>query len=306
MKMARLSGAVCACLLGTSITASHGAIGPPSLGSPDQFVVEDGSLTLSISAAPNKTDGSEFITLTVSNIDTTWGVDTFTSGGTYNALTGVWTLTAPAGASISGGPTFTPPANSDADLGSLVATVVSTKSATGETASTTDNFTVLTDAVADASLITANDVSGFANAPIGLDVTASLTDLDGSEEITKYIFSDLLSGSTFSTGTDLGGGLWEITAAELTGLSLFAPTDYTGSFDLMAKVISEEVNLSGFDIDSFNNVCDGTGIVSGYPAAVCSTDTFTVTVSTVPVPPAVWLFVSGILGLIGLGRRNTS
>jgi hypothetical protein len=276
----------------------------PSVASPDQFVFEDSSINLSLGASPNLTDGSEFIQVTLSNIDTSWTVDTSTSGGTYNVATGVWSITLPAGDTLSGGPTFTPPSNSDADMqGNLTATVVSTNTSTGETAIATDNFIIFTDAVADGTLITANDIFGFQNSLIALDLMGSLIDIDGSEEITGYEFSGLLSGSSLSAGTDLGGGLWSITAGELTGLSLLAPTDYLGSFDMTAKAIGGEVNISDAEIIFSNNICSSYGGFGG-TTGVCGTDTFSVNVSTVPVPAAIWLFGSGLVGLIGFARQK--
>lgn len=55
------------------------------------------------------------------------------------------------------------------------------------------------------------------------------------------------------------------------------------------------------------DVCTG---VSGYPMQVGpfpdQNPTFNGTVSAVPVPTAVWLFGSGLLGLLGVARRKTA
>ncbi len=52
--------------------------------------------------------------------------------------------------------------------------------------------------------------------------------------------------------------------------------------------------------------------VGGFSSAITFTEQFpnfigtTVTISEVPVPAAVWLFGSGLLGLIGIARRRTA
>ena len=58
-----------------------------------------------------------------------------------------------------------------------------------------------------------------------LDITATLTDTDGSESIQEITVSNLPSGATLSSGTNNGDGSWSLTADQLDGLTLTIPQD---------------------------------------------------------------------------------
>ena len=63
-----------------------------------------------------------FLTVTLTGIDSTWTVTAGVNNGTYNAATGTWTITMPAGQNYTGGLTFMPPADSDVDMTGLTLT----------------------------------------------------------------------------------------------------------------------------------------------------------------------------------------
>ncbi|HRC25817.1 MAG TPA: hypothetical protein PKX87_00105, partial [Alphaproteobacteria bacterium] len=87
--------------------------------------------------------GHEVLTVTVTGINPAWTI--LNADGTYDPATGTWTITMPAGANYTGGLTFKPPANSDADLSGLTATAQAFEPETGTSANATDSFTVTTD-----------------------------------------------------------------------------------------------------------------------------------------------------------------
>ena len=224
----------------------------------DAFVKEDGSVQLAFQAGLNDTDGSEQLTVSISGIDPTWAVDTTASGGTFDAATGVWTLTLPAGEVLfEGGPTFSPPADSDADLTGLTVTATATELSNGDTASASDTASIFTDAVIDAPVLTANDVTGDEDNPIDLDIATATGETtganDGSEEITNITISGVPAGASLSAGTDLGGGQYELTSADLIGLQLNPPANFNGTINLSVSVTSTEVNLSGDEQDFTDN-----------------------------------------------------
>src|SRR4029453_11908216 len=67
--------------------------------------------------------------------------------------------------------------------------------------------------------ITLSQQNGFVeNQPINLTgvIAASLVDTDGSETLTIQI-SGVPAGATLSAGTNLGGGVWSLTSAQLAG-----------------------------------------------------------------------------------------
>lgn len=68
-----------------------------------------------------------------------------------------------------------------------------------------------------------------------LAIAASLSDVDGSEALTSITVSGLPAGATLSSGTDLGGGSYALTASELTGLMLTTPVA-AGNYQLSVTV----------------------------------------------------------------------
>jgi len=81
------------------------------------------------------------------------------------------------------------------------------------------------------------------NITIPISLLASLVDQDGSETLDIRI-SNVASGLSFNAGTNLGGGVWSFTQAQLTGLRLQGPAswaqDLTGSNQLVITVTSRE------------------------------------------------------------------
>ena len=65
--------------------------------------------------------------------------------------------------------------------------------------------------------LTTSDVSGQQNAPIDLDINASIPDQDGSETL-SIIISGVPAGVTLSAGTDNGDGSYTLTVDQLSGL----------------------------------------------------------------------------------------
>ncbi|MCG3188443.1 MAG: hypothetical protein LKCHEGNO_00433 [Burkholderiaceae bacterium] len=83
------------------------------------------------------------------------------------------------------------------------------------------------------------DGSVVYGAPVDLPMLANLADNDGSEALTVTI-SGLASGAAFSAGTDLGGGTWSFTKAELSGLLLLPADGYAGTMNLTITATSTE------------------------------------------------------------------
>jgi len=145
------------------------------------------------------------IRVSISGIPSNWTVNP--NGGTYSG--GVWTLTHTPGTTFySGGPTLTPPADSDVDLNGLVATASIVDLNTNTILqSTSRTFNIIVDAVADDPALTAVDVAVAAGAVAPLTLTSGLTDQDGSEVMNDIKLMGVPSGFTLSAGTDLGGGV---------------------------------------------------------------------------------------------------
>lgn len=83
---------------------------------------------------------------------------------------------------------------------------------------------------------------GTGGTSVGFPVNTRLVDTDGSESLSVRI-SNVPTGLTFSAGTNLGGGVWQFTAAELPLLMLNLPGSYsTNASNLTVQVTATEVN----------------------------------------------------------------
>lgn len=228
---------------------------PPTItvnnGTDDVQVKEDGSVFVPIVATLDPTLPGQILTVTVTGIDSGWTIAS--NNGVYNPATGTWTITMPAGQNYNGGLTFAPPANSDVDLSGLRATATATEPVTGLTASSNDDFRIITDAVIDTPNLTAQNTSGSDNGPIGLTIRTSVGDTDGSETITKVVITGVPADASLSAGTKLPDGSWELTTAQLNGLKLNPPRGFDGEIKLKVTTHAAETNLSGGEYDLTDN-----------------------------------------------------
>src|SRR5690606_393936 len=72
-----------------------------------------------------------------------------------------------------------------------------------------------------------------------LNVATALVDQDGSETLEVRI-SGLPSGLSFNQGTDLTGGVWSFTPAQLSGLQVLGPTTWSQDLALTVTAIAQE------------------------------------------------------------------
>jgi hypothetical protein len=188
---------------------------------------EDTAIALDIAAALTDTDGSEVLSVTISDIP----AGATLSAGTVNG-DGSVTLTAAQLAGL----TITPAADSDADF---TLTVAATSTDGTDTATTTASLPVTVDAVADTPELTVQAASGDEDTAIALDIAAALTDTDGSEVLSITI-SDIPAGATLSAGTVNGDGSVTLTPAELTGLTITPAADSDADFTLTIAAMSTD------------------------------------------------------------------
>ena len=75
--------------------------------------------------------------------------------------------------------------------------------------------------------------------PVEFPISTALIDTDGSETLSVSV-AGVPAGAAFSAGTNLGGGIWTFTPAQLTGL-IFLPADgYTGTINLTVTSTATE------------------------------------------------------------------
>lgn len=191
--------------------------------------LEDTAIPLDISSALTDTDGSESLSITISGMP---------EGAVLNRGTdnndGTWTLTAEDLAGL----TITPPADSN-DKIKLKVTATSTEMSSGDTASKTKDLTVEVTGVADAATLEISDGDGRAGTPVPLNISAALTDTDGSETLTVTI-SDLPDGAVLNNGKQNGDGSWTLKADDLEGLTITVPAAYEGLASLQVSASTTE------------------------------------------------------------------
>jgi Ca2+-binding RTX toxin-like protein len=77
--------------------------------------------------------------------------------------------------------------------------------------------------------------------PIEFPMNAGLVDTDGSESLSVTV-SGVPAGAAFSAGTNLGGGVWGFSAAQMQGLTLLPAHGYTGTLALTVTATATEAS----------------------------------------------------------------
>jgi hypothetical protein len=198
----------------------------------------DTAIALDISSALTDTDGSESLSVTISGVP---------EGATLSAGTegpaGTWTLD-PDNGDLNNLTMTTPVSFSGAIALAVVATsldgTTSTASASG-TIDVTVTEATTDDTTAEAPTLTVGTVSGLEDTAIALDISAALTDLDGSEKLSVTI-SGVPTLAKLSAGTDNGDGTWTIDGDDVAGLTITPPDDSNVNFDLTVTATSTETN----------------------------------------------------------------
>ncbi len=82
-------------------------------------------------------------------------------------------------------------------------------------------------------------IAGDEDTAIALDLSAALTDTDGSESLSVTV-AGLPEGAELSAGEDNGDGTWTLEPGDLDGLTLTPPQDYNGNFTLQVTATATE------------------------------------------------------------------
>jgi len=119
----------------------------------------------------------------------------------------------------------------------------------------------------------------------------TLYSLNGPNNADNILMSDdFLNAGTFRNGQEVAVN----TLADVTAIS-------PGSWNIDA-----DNKLINFYIDLTGTTLLGADVIGLHWGETCGNDVIEggLSVSPVPVPAAVWLFASGLLGLVGVARRN--
>src|SRR6185503_1505743 len=100
------------------------------------------------------------------------------------------------------------------------------------------------DTTASSPTLTVQPAHGSEDSAIPLSIAAALTDTDGSESLEIRI-EGMPVGATLSAGVNQGGGVWSLTATQLTNLTLAPRPDSDADFTLNVRAIATERNGGG-------------------------------------------------------------
>ncbi|WP_414473150.1 DUF4429 domain-containing protein [Microvirga sp. M2] len=189
---------------------------------------EDQAISLNLKVGLVDTDGSETLSVVISGVPG----DAVLSHGTRQP-DGTWSVNASDVSKL----TLTPPHDFSGDIRLTVH--ATSRESNGDTATTEKSFTVTVNPVADAPSATASDADGKEDQAIALKLTAALTDTDGSETLSVVILG-VPEGASLSAGHRAADGSWHVDAADLAGLTLTPPRDFSGTIDLTLQATSRE------------------------------------------------------------------
>ncbi len=213
---------------------------------------EDTAIALDIDVTQLDTDGSENMTITISDIPD--GAVLHDAGGNVITITGG---SAEVTADQLEGMTITPPANSNEDF-SLTVTATTTEESTGETSTTTASIDVDVVGVADAPALSAS--IGEATTVGGeTAVTLSQNTLDAADTSGATVtVTGVPEGATLSGGTDNGNGTWTLDGDDLDGLTI-TPADGSDGSDISLSFTVEGQGGAGATLvtENFNSNANG-------------------------------------------------
>jgi len=197
------------------------------------------AIPLAINTNLNDLDGSETLTVSISNLptDAVLSVD----GVPLEPVDGVYTLGPDNLADQLAGLTVTPPPGSEESFTLLVTATASDFEPGAEGGALSDTATVggvlnvVLDEGADPPIVNLGDAQGYEDTAIALNIDAQLQDL---EETLTITISDVPSGATLSAGNLNPDGSYTLTQEQLANLTITPPADSNVDFDLTVAVTS--------------------------------------------------------------------
>jgi hypothetical protein len=156
--------------------------------------------------------------------------------------------------------------------------------------------------------------SAFASTINGSMAVMGSMDTNGMalENVTDIAITNLFGAGSNGVGDLFNVDMFDTGAGGAVSLTAFAPvagfiTVENWSFDLQSlNVIDQTSGLltlkgSGLLHDTFGVL---TSTAANWELTAVSNTSYGITVTTVPVPAAMWLFGSGLLGLVGYAQRK--
>ncbi|MFC3127674.1 hypothetical protein ACFOD4_21635 [Pseudoroseomonas globiformis] len=185
---------------------------------------EDESIPLNLAIATQDADGSEsVVSILLSGLPS---AARLTGDGVERLADGSWRID-PARLD---GIELVPPPHFSGVMRFTVA-VVTREGVDGPQALTEKAIEIGVSPVADAPLVTAEDVQGHEDRPIALTLGGALVDHDGSETL-SLVLRGMPEGTRLSAGVNNGDGSWTLRPDQLAGLTLMPPLNWSGRMQL--------------------------------------------------------------------------
>jgi hypothetical protein len=118
--------------------------------------------------------------------------------------------------------------------------------------------------------------------------------------------SDLIPGNVFAGGEQITASSVDYGFATFS--TLFGETTILDVYSLTFQVAADAATTSTqalLSIGAVGDVWTGADLITDVTPPPANFLDATINISAVPVPPAVWLFASGLLGLVGVARRRS-
>jgi Ca2+-binding RTX toxin-like protein len=203
---------------------------------------EDGTILINVNAQAAPGDPTNpTVSVLFSNIPAGFTL----VGATFNPTTGRWIATS---ADVNAGlVSLRPPADWSGSLTgvntmqveAIAVNAFLNRVSTGLVAAP---ITVTPDA--DGPAFSANPAAGVEDQAIALNLSVTPRDTDASspEFVVNPIVITVPAGTTLSAGTNMGGNIWNVTTAQLAGLSLVPPLNYHGPLTVTVQATTQDVN----------------------------------------------------------------
>ncbi len=216
--------------------------GGSSIVNEDAFVTFGAGITYSLVDA----DGSESVTAVALSTFPIGSSVTYTASGAavVSFVSGTYTITGSAADIRATLNSFAVRAPTNSDVDFTIGVAVTTTDTGGSTATRTGTHSVRVDAITDAPTVgTGAPITTAEDTPVAISgLAGALTDTDGSETLAFQITA-VPAGSSFNRGTDLGGGIWSFTPADITAGITWSPTaQASGTFTMNLIAIARETS----------------------------------------------------------------
>lgn len=138
--------------------------------------------------------------------------------------------------------------NSDRDF-KLKISAITTEEENGDQETTVKYIDFKTESVADFAQLEANNVKGFQNEYIYLDIKSKLTDTDGSETL-EIVIDQVPDKAVLSKGTKDSDGKWHLKAEELDGLTIRPEFNSLEDMELKIMAITTEAKNGATEVNT--------------------------------------------------------